>query len=284
MGYVGLALFAGVLSGMWQFGIGLYRGRLSRNAILLISAAIAGVGYVVLGLLTSTLIFDLEDVPEGVIGGILNVAGTLCLLKAYECGKIGVASGVAATSALVPLAYSLYLGEPLTGLTAGGTLLILAGLGMFYGAHLRDGGGIEGGSSGATIFFALGTAFFWGVAIIILDIGTLVSVTGAMAVSEVPQVIIVAVIILIAGARSTFVGATPSAVSVLVGAGVALALSNVMFYVAANMGDIGVASVLGSLSAVVPAILALVFFRERLVRLEQGALVVVLVGTALVLI
>lgn len=283
MGYVGIALISGVLLGLWQFGIGLYRGKVSRYAVLVVSAFVAGISYLLLGLLSDSLIFDRGDVPRGIVGGILNVTGTLLLLKAYECGKIGVASGVAATSALVPLAYSLALGEPLTGRTASGTLLILAGLAMFYGAHLRDKDtSMSGSGHGGTIVFSLGTALFWGLAIIVLDRASMVSVTGTMAMSEVPQVILTGVIVLAAGARASFTGVSRSAVGVLALAGIALAVSNTMFYVAANMGDIGVASVLASLSAVVPAILALLFFRERLVRLEQVALLVVLVGTSLV--
>lgn len=283
MGYVSLALMAGVLLGVWQFGIGVYRGRISRYTVILISAFVAGIGYLVIGLVSQSLVFNIEDLPEGIVGGTLNVTGTLLLLKAYECGKIGVASGISATAALVPLVFSIYLGEPLTGMTLFGVVLILVGLAMFYGAHLRDGGESVGTSSGKSIVFALGTALFWGLAIIVIDIGTLESVAGTMAISEIPQVAITLVIVLVAGARISFVGVSRPSLGVFVVAGGALAVSNVMFYVAANMGDIGVVSVIGSLSAIVPAILALIFFREKLVRLELGALVVVIIGTSLVM-
>lgn len=282
MGYVGLALISGVLLGMWQFGIGLYRRRVSRFTVILVSGGIAGIAYVVIGAVTGALVFDLDDVPEGIVGGIFNVTGTLLLLKAYECGKVGVASGIAATCALVPLAYSVVLGEPLTGVTGAGTLVLLVGLAMFYGAHLREGGDAPDSSSRASILFALGTALFWGLAVVVLDYGSLVSVTGALAMSEVPQVAITLFIIVTAGIRVSFAGIALSVTGVLVSAGIALALSNFLFYVAANMGDIGVASVLGSLSAVVPAVLAFIFFRERMVKLEQAALIVVLLGTSLV--
>lgn len=278
-----LALLSGGLLGAWQFGIGLYRGTMTRNMVLLISATAAGVGYFLLAALSQSLSFDIDDVPEGLIGGVLNVSGTLCLLKAFECGKIGVASGVAATSTLVPVAYSLYLGEPLTFMTSAGLFCILIGLALFYGAHLRDGGGdTEGSSSGKAIWFALGTALFWGTAIIVLDVGTLESVTSTMAVSQIPQVILAAILVLIGGAGSR-VGISRASTTVLIASGFALALSNTLFYFAANMSDIGVVSVLASLSPIVTALLALAVFKEKLVRLEWAALVVVIIGTGLVL-
>ena len=55
-----------------------------------------------------------------------------------------------------------------------------------------------------------------------------------------------------------------------------------MFYTAANMGDIGVVAVLGSMSPLVTTVLALVLLREKMHRLETVALVVVVAGTALV--
>ena len=70
----------------------------------------------------------------------------------------------------------------------------------------------------------------------------------------------------------------------LAAAGVALALGNIAFYNAADEGDIGVVSVLASLSPLVTALLALAFLRERLERREVIALLVVLGGTALVVV
>ncbi|MBM3685661.1 MAG: DMT family transporter [Actinobacteria bacterium] len=65
-------------------------------------------------------------------------------------------------------------------------------------------------------------------------------------------------------------------------AGFALALGNMAYFAEAKEGDIGVVSVLGALSPLVTALLAVVFLRERLVRLEVVALGVVFLGTVLV--
>ena len=71
-------------------------------------------------------------------------------------------------------------------------------------------------------------------------------------------------------------------IAVLAGAGLALALGNMTYFAAANEGDIGVVSVLGAMSPLVTALLAVIFLRERLARLEVTAFGIVLVGTVLV--
>jgi uncharacterized membrane protein len=77
-------------------------------------------------------------------------------------------------------------------------------------------------------------------------------------------------------------GLTPRAALSIAVAGVALALGQVAFFTAANEGNIGVVSVLGSLSPMVVALLALVVLKERMTRSEGVALAIVLVGTCLV--
>ena len=283
MGYIALALSSGVFLGIWKFGLSFYRGRISSYAVVLFSASAAAVAYVVLGSLAGTLAFDKRDLVAGLLGGVCNLTGTLLLLKGYERGKVGVVTGIAAAYVLVPLAYSLAFGAPITWVVGLGVLVIMAGVGIFYSASMHEKS--EARASRAPIFLALGAALFWGLAILVLDNGTRVSVPGTLALSQVPQVIFTLVVVLI-GSRDSraFEGVSPRAIAVLAAAGVALALGNIAFFNAANEGDIGVVSVLASLSPLVTALLALAFLRERLARREVIALLVVLAGTALVVV
>lgn len=283
MGYIALALSSGVLLGIWKFGLSFYRGRISSYAVVLLSAAAAAVAYVVLGALTATLVFDTRDLVSGLLGGACNLTGTLLLLAGYARGKIGVVTGVAASYVLVPLAYSFIVGEPITWPIAAGVLVILAGIVVFYSASMNDESSVS--SSRLPIVLALGAALFWGLAIVVLDEGTRVSVTGTLAVSQVPQVTFTLIAVVV-GARSSnaFAGVSARAIGVLAAAGIALALGNIAFFTAADEGDIGVVSVLASLSPLVTALLALAFLRERLERREVLALLVVLGGTALVVV
>ena len=69
---------------------------------------------------------------------------------------------------------------------------------------------------------------------------------------------------------------------VIVGAGFAVALAQISFFTAANEGDIGVVSVLSSLSPLVTTLLAVILLREWMRRREVVALVVVVAGTCLI--
>lgn len=281
MGYILLALSSALLLGIWQFGLSLYRGKVSVYAVILLSTAAAGVVYVLLGAFQQSLTFNADDVPEGLIGGALNFTGTLLILKAFARGKVGVVVGVAALYVLVPLGYSIYLGEQLTAQATIGVALLLAGIATFYARTIRRSGAHETSNSPAPILLALGAAFFWGLAIVVLDVGSLVSVTGALAASQIPQIAMAATVLVVSSTHS-MMGVSGRAVAVLAGSGVALALGNISFFTAANEGDIGVVAVLGSLSPMVTALLAALFFKERLARSDQAAFAIVLIGTALI--
>jgi drug/metabolite transporter (DMT)-like permease len=283
LGYIALALSSGVLLGIWKFGLSFYRGRISSYAVVLFSATAAAVAYVVLGALAGTLVFDERDLVAGLLGGACNLTGTLLLLKGYERGKVGVVTGIAASYVLVPLAYSFVTGEEVTWVMMVGVLVIMAGVAIFYSASMKEES--EAPSSRAPIFLALGAALFWGLAILVLDNGTRVSVPGTLTLSQVPQVGFALVVVLVGARNSRAIeGVSARAIAVLAAAGLALALGNIAFYNAADEGDVGVVSVLASLSPLVTALLAVVFLREHLGRRDVIALLVVLVGTALVVV
>lgn len=276
--YLLLALASALLFGIWQFALGQFRGRVPREIVLLACCTTSAVVYLGLGLASGDFVLDSTDVLQGIAGGLLNVGGTLLVLKAYEIGKIGVVTGVAATSALVPLVYSFVLGESLTPLAVAGLVVIIVGLVIFYvPAALRRTPGES--NSLQAIVIALLAAGLWGLAIIALDLGTRVSVTGTMFVSQFPQILVTLFIAF--GIKKVRGRLSGRSLAIVVGAGVAVALAQVAFFTAANEGDIGVVSVLGSLSPLVTALLALAILRERMARLETIALIFVVIGTGL---
>jgi len=276
--YVLLALLSSVLFGVWSFGIGRYRGSISVYSVLLVSASTAAMVYLADGLANNGLEFAGGDVLRGLAGGILNMSGTLLMLKAFQRGPMGVVSGVAASSTLVPLAYSLATGESLSALAVAGIALIFAGLVVFYVPSMkRDPAAARGlGAVGLALLAAL----FYGLATVTLDRGSLVSITSTMLMSQVPQVLFA--VVMVAFVARSWGGLTRRALLPLAGAGVALGLGQVAFFMAADEGSLGVVSVLGSLSPLVTALLALVFLSEKMMRLQMLALAIVLMGTCLV--
>lgn len=284
MGYLSLALASAALLGVWKFGLGIYRGRVTVWSVILISASAAAVMYVVLGTLSGDLAFDSAEVDEGLLGGALNLAGTFLLLKAFDHGKLGVASGIAATNVLVPLTYSIISGEGFTSTDVAGIVLIMAGLATFYVPHMRSRHEETLANSRdftLVVVLALASALFWGLAIVVLDLGTKVSVTGTLATSQVPQIIVSLGIVLWA-VRRNLAGVTTRALTVLIGSGIALSLANIAFYTAANEGNLGIVSILAALSPMVTALLAVAFCKETLTRIELLALIIVVAGACFV--
>ena len=284
LGYISLALASAVLLGVWKFGLGMYRDKVTVWSVILISASAAAVMYVVLGTLSGDLAFNPDEVGEGLLGGALNLAGTYLLLKAFEHGKLGVASGIAATNVLVPLTYSIVSGQGFTSTDVAGIVLIMAGLATFYVPHMRsrhDGNPASSRDFTLVIVLALASALFWGLAIVVLDLGTKVSVTGTLATSQVPQIIVSLGIVLWA-VRRNLAGVTTRALTVLIGSGVALSLANIAFYTAANEGNLGIVSILAALSPMVTALLAVAFCKETLTRIELLALIIVVAGACFV--
>ena len=274
-----LALVSAVLFGVWQFGIGQYRGSVPREMVVFISSVAAGITYLTLGLATGEFVLNSLDIVNGVIGGALNVSGTLLILKAYENGKMGVVTGVGATFALVPLAYSFVLGESIGPMGAYGLALIVVGLLIFYIPAVMEKSSDEA-TSVQSIATALLAAVCWGLAVVVLDVGTRASITGTMFMSQIPQVLVALVLALFI--KKVWGGPPRRSFIVIIGTGLALALGQIAFFAAANEGDIGVVSVLGSLSPLVTTLLAFVILREKIRRFETVALFVVVVGTCLI--
>lgn len=276
--YLLTALLSALLLGIWSFGIGQWRGKVAVFSVILVSASSAAVVYVVIGLLSHDLVFDPRDASRGVLGGIVNVTGTVLVLLAFERGKMGVVAGVASASVLVPLAFSFIGGEQVSPIQAIGIGVIFIGLLVFYVPSMRSKS--DAPTSPLPIVFAGLAALAWGLGVVIIDIGSRVSVTGTMVASQLPQMAFTLVMVFIV-ARSLG-GLNQRAVLSIAAAGVALALGQIAFFTAANEGNIGVVAVLGSLTPLVVALLALAVLKEQMSRSERVALVIVLVGTCLV--
>ena len=276
--YLLTALLSALLLGIWSFGIGQWRGKVAVFSVILVSASSAAVVYVVIGLLSHDLVFDPRDASRGVLGGIVNVTGTVLVLLAFERGKMGVVAGVASASVLVPLAFSFIGGEQVSPVQAIGIGVIFIGLLVFYVPSMRS--KLDAPASPLPIVFAGLAALAWGLGVVIIDIGSRVSVTGTMVASQLPQMAFTLVMVFIV-ARSLG-GLNQRAVLSIAAAGVALALGQIAFFTAANEGNIGVVAVLGSLTPLVVALLALGVLKEQMSRSERVALVIVLVGTCLV--
>ena len=272
-----LAIVSAVLYGVWKFGIGQYRGRISPYAIVLVTTSVGTVIYLISSWRTDAMTFSPKDVLPGTVAGICALTATVLMLKAFQRGKLGVVAGIGATSGLVPLAYSILIGEPLSLSDVAGIVVIAIGITVFFLPAMRRTPGEA--RSVAAIVLSLAASLFWGLTIVLEDRGSRVSIPITVLISLVPQILFSAV--MLAFVERSLGGLTRPSLLRLAGAGAALALGNVVFFNAASIGNVGVVSVLTGLAPLVVAVLALVFLRERMTRSELMAMGITILGAGL---
>ena len=272
-----LAIVSAVLYGVWKFGIGKYRGRISPYAIVLVTTSVGTVIYLISSWRTDAMTFSPKDVLPGTVAGICALTATVLMLKAFQRGKLGVVAGIGATSGLVPLAYSILIGEALSLTDAIGIVVIAIGITVFFLPAMRRTPGEA--RSVAAIVLSLAASLFWGLTIVLEDRGSRVSIPITVLISLVPQILFSAV--MLAFVERSLGGLTRPSLLRLAGAGAALALGNVVFFNAASIGNVGVVSVLTGLAPLVVAVLALVFLRERMTRSELMAMGITILGAGL---
>jgi drug/metabolite transporter (DMT)-like permease len=274
---VTLAIASAILFGVWKFGIGQYRGRVSPYAIVLVTSLVGIAFYLVSSWRTDAMMFAPKDVLPGTVAGICALIASVVMLKAFQRGKLGVVAGIGATSGLVPLAYSLLIGEELSPSDVVGIVVIALGITVFFLPAMRRKPGET--SSVEAIVLALVASLFWGLAIVLEDRGSRVSIPITVLISLVPQILFSAVMLIFVS--KSFGGLTRPSLIRLAGAGAALAMGNVLFFTAANLGNVGVVSVLTGLAPLVVAVLALMFLRERMARSELVAMGITIAGAGL---
>ncbi len=274
---VSLAIASAVLFGVWKFGIGQYRGRVSPYAIVLVTSLVGIAFYLVSSWRTDAMLFAPKDVLPGTVAGICALIASVVMLKAFQRGKLGVVAGIGASSGLVPLAYSLLIGEELSPSDVVGIVVIALGITVFFLPAMRRKPGEN--YSVEAIVLALVASLFWGLAIVLEDRGSRVSIPITVLISLVPQILFSAAMLIFVS--KSFGGLTRPSLIRLAGAGAALAMGNVLFFTAANMGNVGVVSVLTGLAPLVVAVLALVFLRERMARSELVAMGITILGACL---
>jgi drug/metabolite transporter (DMT)-like permease len=211
------------------------------------------------------------------VAGICALTATVLMLKAFQRGKLGVVAGIGATSGLVPLAYSILIGEALSLSDVAGIVVIAIGITVFFLPAMRRTPGEA--RSVAAIVLSLAASLFWGLTIVLEDRGSRVSIPITVLISLVPQILFSAV--MLAFVERSLGGLTRPSLLRLAGAGAALALGNVVFFNAASIGNVGVVSVLTGLAPLVVAVLALVFLRERMTRSELMAMGITILGAGL---
>jgi len=216
---------------------------------------------------------DLGYLPWAIATGFVGLVAMVLFYTALSLGPMGIVSPLVAVSVVIPLAYGLIEGESPAPIQLLGIALAILGILLASGPELG-----EARSARPLLLAGLSTLAF-GAFVIFLDLGSQTSPVMTVTASRVVIVVVMAVVALIV--RST--GGIRGRDLAIVGAvGILESFSNVLFAVATTLGMLATTSVLGSLYPVATAILAAIFLRERLKRIQYVGVVAAMAGVVLI--
>jgi drug/metabolite transporter (DMT)-like permease len=187
---------------------------------------------------------------------------------------MGVVSPISAMSGIVPVLYALfYLDERLSPLVTVGVIFALLGAILASGPEFSQGFPLK------PVFLALGAALGFGTALTFMAQGSESSALMTM-VSMRAATFFVSVAILVR-LRGTG-GMGKSHVGLLVFIGVADFSANLILGIATTKGLVSLAMVLGSLFPIVTSLLAFIFLKERLHRVQYAGIASAVFGVAMI--
>jgi drug/metabolite transporter (DMT)-like permease len=275
------ALLALISSGLWGAADYL-AGNLSKKfrptAVLSVTQIIGLIFGLTLAIATGA--FDAQALGDdgylvpGIAAGFSGYIGLICLYRALATGRMGVVSPISALSAIIPLLYALiFLNERLTGLVAIGVIFALLGAVLASGPELSQGFPLK------PVFLALGAAVGFGTCLIFMTEGSESSALMTM-VSMRASTFLISLTILIR-LRGTG-GMGKSHIGLLIFIGVADFSANLILGIATTRGLVSLAMVLGSLFPIVTALLAFIFLKERLHRVQYVGIASAVFGVAII--
>ncbi len=279
-----LALATSLLWGSADFGGGVLTRRFPAMSVVVISQAAAAL---VLGVIVLASGGWAEAGPRlwlAVGAGAAGPAALLCFYRALAIGPMGVVSPLAAVGVVVPVGLGLLLGErPAMAQYAG---IVVAVVGVMLAGGPQLGGAIQR----KAIVLALGSAFGFGVVMALVAQAS-VNVKGlflALFVQRVVSVLIGGAVLGVSVRRGTPILPEEDGLArvwrnlpLLAFVGLADVAANGSFALAARVGPITVAAVLGSLYPVVTAVAARLFLGERLRPVQAAGAGLALLGSVL---
>jgi drug/metabolite transporter (DMT)-like permease len=215
------------------------------------------------------------DVVWMLVSGVGNAAGLLLEYTALRRGKVGIVTPVTSTEGAIAAVLAVATGEAL-GLASAGILAVVA-LGVVLAGAAPDEPTLDERTSGS--------GAFWLAALAALSFGVGIFATGHLSASlpvgwaVLPPRLVGVVIVTLPLALSRRLRLTRSALPLVAFTGIAEVLGFVCFAVGARQ-SVAIAAVLGSQFAVVAGVVAYVFLRERLTRLQLAGVALIVIGVA----
>jgi drug/metabolite transporter (DMT)-like permease len=273
-----LALISSLLWGSADFAGGILSRKFPAIAVLAVSQAIGFLTGVTLVLISGAWQAEAFGVNgyfiPGVMAGITGYLGLISLYAGLSTGRMGVVSPISSLSALIPLSYALFIkGDELSTILSVGVLLAM------LGGFLASGPEISQGLPLKPVLLALSAAFFFGVCLVFMAIGSESSALMTMTTMR-TTTLIVGMGLLVKFRHMGGLG--KSQLPVLIFIGVADFAANLLLGVATTKGLVSLAMVLGALYPIATAVLAYLFLHERLHRVQYFGIFFAVVGVCLI--
>jgi drug/metabolite transporter (DMT)-like permease len=272
-----LGLTSGLCWGAADFFGGLQSRRLPALAVAFWSQVAGGVALLLaLGLVGGPT--TAQGLLWGMAGGVFGGLGLVLFYRGLAEGVMSVVAPISACGAAVPVFVALLRGEAPTRPEGMGIAAALAGV-VLISLRSEPAPHSAGVGRGA-VALALGAAIGFGMFFVFVDLGSasgaspLWAVAGARGGS-----LLTLLTIILAGARAAPL--TTRRAPAVAGVGVLDTTANVLFAYAASLGNLGVASVLGSLYPVATMLLGRLVLGERLGRVQGAGAALALMGIGL---
>jgi drug/metabolite transporter (DMT)-like permease len=270
-----LALGASVAWGVGDFIGGLKSRTLAPLAVLAVAQPVGLAAVAIIALV------HWEPWPGGsaLLAAPAALLGTLGLVAFYRgmaAGAISLVAPIAATGALIPVAFGLATGERPSALQ-------LAGIALAVGGAVATSYEPAGESGPARLTAGIGWALLAAVAFggyfVPMHAASEGDFVWATLVFRITSCSLVLAAVLVFRPRLT---RAPRDLALLTCIGLADTTGNVLFAAAASQGLVSVVSVLASLYPVMTVALARVYLRERVTRTQEAGAVTTLAGVVLV--
>jgi drug/metabolite transporter (DMT)-like permease len=279
-----MAVVVGVMVAMCFGSADFLGGRASRDHrtldVLFLSQICAVVGALAVALVVGARVSH-RDILYGVAAGSLNVAGLAFLYRALSRGRMAVAAPVTAVmGALVPMVWGLAHGERPSAVT-----LVGAALAVLASAAIAGGPGEDtDGPIATTVAVAVAAGALLGASLVCFaktSVGSgLWPVFAARGAAFVLVAIAAVAVSMVAGKRPTFVPGPARAFAV--GAGVFDVTATTLLVIAVRHGLTSVVAPVAALGPAFTVMWAWGLLHERVTRVQVGALLVALLGLALI--
>ena len=273
-----LALLSSLLWGSADYHAGNMSKRLPSIVVLGINQAFGllfGLGLIVVtsGWISPSLANDGYFI-NGALAGLAGYAGLLCLYAGLSTGRMGVVSPISSLSVLLPLFFALVIkGDRLS------TTVTIGVIAAVLGGFLASGPELTQGLPLKPVLLAIGAALGFGTALTFMAIGSQESSLMTMVMMRTTTLL---VSVGLFTQRGNLGGVKAKDIPLLAAIGIADFSANLLLGIATTKGLVSIAMVLGSLYPIATAVLAYLFLKERLHKVQYLGVVLAVAGVALI--